>query len=217
VKLLLTSAGIKNPSINDAMLDLLGKPVAECDALCIPTASYGHTPHGFRGAYRFIPDRRRSAHGQRRSTLDRRRGRARTSARVSRNVARAGGCLTRRSQKRLATDREDQDAQEACHVLGQGRRFSRLQEVVEEEEIHGEKPHDQRDIQYSSHAWSVDRRTSGSALGERSSIHPEPQLVRNAAEGFDLEAYEHLAGCDVWCCDVEVWQILGQPRGGSAT
>jgi dipeptidase E len=53
VKLLLTSAGIKNPSINDAMLELLGKPIAECDALCIPTASYGHAPAG-RGAYRFI-------------------------------------------------------------------------------------------------------------------------------------------------------------------
>ena len=54
MKLLLTSAGIKNPSINDAMLELLGKPIAECDALCIPTASYGHTPRGIRGAYRFI-------------------------------------------------------------------------------------------------------------------------------------------------------------------
>ena len=54
MKFLLTSAGIKNPSINDAMLDLLGKPIAECDALCIPTASYGHAPGGIRGAYRFI-------------------------------------------------------------------------------------------------------------------------------------------------------------------
>jgi dipeptidase E len=54
VKLLLTSAGIKNPSINDAMVELLGKPVAECDALCIPTASYGHAPRGIGGAYRFI-------------------------------------------------------------------------------------------------------------------------------------------------------------------
>jgi dipeptidase E len=54
VKLLLTSAGIKNPTINDAMLDLLGKPIAECDALCIPTASYGHAPGGFHGTYRFI-------------------------------------------------------------------------------------------------------------------------------------------------------------------
>ena len=54
MKLLLTSAGIKNPSINDAMLELLGKPIAECDALCIPTASYGHAPGGIHGAYRFI-------------------------------------------------------------------------------------------------------------------------------------------------------------------
>src|SRR5262249_18369771 len=35
--------------------------------------------------------------------------------------------------------------------------------------------------------------------------------------GFgDLEAYEHLASRDVWCCDFQVWQILSQPRGGSA-
>ena len=54
MRLLLTSAGIKNQSINDAMLDLLGKPIAECDALCIPTASYGHAPRGIHGAYRFI-------------------------------------------------------------------------------------------------------------------------------------------------------------------
>lgn len=42
MKLLLTSAGIKNPSIHNTLLDLLGKPIAECNALCIPTASYGH-------------------------------------------------------------------------------------------------------------------------------------------------------------------------------
>ncbi len=52
MKLLLTSAGIKNPSIEAALLDLLGKPIAECDALAIPTASYGH--HSFAGAWRFI-------------------------------------------------------------------------------------------------------------------------------------------------------------------
>jgi dipeptidase E len=57
MRLLLTSAGIKNPTINDAMLDLLGKPIAECDALCIPTASYGHAPGGIGGAYRFITGR----------------------------------------------------------------------------------------------------------------------------------------------------------------
>lgn len=40
MKFLLTSAGIKNASIHDALLDLLGKPIAECSALCIPTAIY---------------------------------------------------------------------------------------------------------------------------------------------------------------------------------
>jgi len=42
MKLLLTSAGIKNTSIHDALVDLLGKPIAEASALCIPTAMYGH-------------------------------------------------------------------------------------------------------------------------------------------------------------------------------
>jgi dipeptidase E len=49
MKLLLTSAGIKNDSIRDALVELLGKPIAESDVLCIPTASYGHpnvTPQG---------------------------------------------------------------------------------------------------------------------------------------------------------------------------
>lgn len=44
MKLLLTSAGIKNPSIHAALVSLLGKPIAESHALAIPTASYGH-PH----------------------------------------------------------------------------------------------------------------------------------------------------------------------------
>jgi len=52
VKLLLTSAGIKNPPIRDALVDLLGKPIEECDALAIPTASYGH--NSFAGARRFV-------------------------------------------------------------------------------------------------------------------------------------------------------------------
>jgi dipeptidase E len=41
MKLLLTSGGIRNPSINDALVGMLGKPIAECDALFIPTAQYG--------------------------------------------------------------------------------------------------------------------------------------------------------------------------------
>jgi len=42
MKLLLTSAGIKNNGIHNALVDLLGKPIAESNALCIPTAGYGH-------------------------------------------------------------------------------------------------------------------------------------------------------------------------------
>jgi dipeptidase E len=54
MKLLLTSAGIKNTSIHDALVDLLGKPIAESSALCIPTASYGHPMAGPGAAWRFI-------------------------------------------------------------------------------------------------------------------------------------------------------------------
>jgi dipeptidase E len=54
MKLLLTSAGIKNPSIHGALLSLLGKPIAECSALCIPTASYGHPMAGPPKAWNFI-------------------------------------------------------------------------------------------------------------------------------------------------------------------
>jgi dipeptidase E len=54
MKLLLTSAGIKNTSINDALVDLLGKPIAESDALCITTASYAHPMAGPGRAWSFI-------------------------------------------------------------------------------------------------------------------------------------------------------------------
>ena len=40
MKLLLTSAGIKNASIRDALIGLIGKPIAESSALCIPTATH---------------------------------------------------------------------------------------------------------------------------------------------------------------------------------
>ncbi len=56
MKLLLTSAGIKNASIHTALLDLLGKPIAESSALCIPTAGYGY-PGGFARAWDFISGR----------------------------------------------------------------------------------------------------------------------------------------------------------------
>ena len=46
MKLLLTSAGVKNTSIHDALVDLLGEPISESSALCIPTAMYGHPMAG---------------------------------------------------------------------------------------------------------------------------------------------------------------------------
>ena len=57
MRLLLTSAGIKNTSIHDALVDLLGKPIAESNALCIPTAAYGHPMAGPGAAWRFINGR----------------------------------------------------------------------------------------------------------------------------------------------------------------
>jgi dipeptidase E len=54
VKLLLTDSGVRNASILAALVDLLGKPVAEASALCIPTAGYGG-PYGDPGGpWRFI-------------------------------------------------------------------------------------------------------------------------------------------------------------------
>jgi len=53
MKFLLTSAGISNPSIDDALVGLLGKPIAESSALIIPTAIYP-SPNGALGAYRCI-------------------------------------------------------------------------------------------------------------------------------------------------------------------
>ena len=53
MKLLLTSAGIKNTSIHDTLVDLLGKPIAESSALCIPTASYANRG-GAGQAWKFI-------------------------------------------------------------------------------------------------------------------------------------------------------------------
>lgn len=40
MKFLLTSAGISNDSIRAALVDLLGKPIEACKAVCIPTAIY---------------------------------------------------------------------------------------------------------------------------------------------------------------------------------
>jgi len=55
MRFLLTSAGVKNDSIRNALVELLGKPIAESTALCIPTAQYGHPSVGpGAGPWRFI-------------------------------------------------------------------------------------------------------------------------------------------------------------------
>lgn len=57
MRLLLTSAGVTNPSIHDALVGLLDKPIAEARALCIPTAQYGHPMCGPDSAWRFVSGR----------------------------------------------------------------------------------------------------------------------------------------------------------------
>jgi dipeptidase E len=54
VKLLLTSGGVTNPSIGNALVGLLGKPIADSTALCIPTAEYGHPRCTPASVWRFI-------------------------------------------------------------------------------------------------------------------------------------------------------------------
>ena len=58
MKLLLTSGGVTNPSIHEALVGLLDKPIAECSALCIPTGMYGHPMVGpGERAWQFISGR----------------------------------------------------------------------------------------------------------------------------------------------------------------
>ncbi len=54
MKLLLTSGGVTNPSIERALVSLLGKPVAASTALAVPTATYGHTMCDPGNAWRFL-------------------------------------------------------------------------------------------------------------------------------------------------------------------
>lgn len=56
MRLLLTSAGIKNTSIHDELVNLLGKPIAESSALVIPTAIYA-LPGGAGMAWQIISGR----------------------------------------------------------------------------------------------------------------------------------------------------------------
>ena len=53
MKLLLCSSGISNSSIEDALVELLGKPIGESSALCIPTGVQPF-PGGPSHVYQFI-------------------------------------------------------------------------------------------------------------------------------------------------------------------
>jgi dipeptidase E len=58
MKLLLTSGGVTNRTIEDALVELLGKPIAESRALAIPTAQWGHPmcgPESVRGFASGLP------------------------------------------------------------------------------------------------------------------------------------------------------------------
>lgn len=57
MKMLLTSAGVKNDAIRTALLGLLGKPIEDATALCIPTAMYGHPRAGLDRAWQFAAGR----------------------------------------------------------------------------------------------------------------------------------------------------------------
>jgi dipeptidase E len=57
VKLLLTSGGVSNDSIRAALVELLGRPIAECNALCIPTAEWGQPMCTPASAWRFVAGR----------------------------------------------------------------------------------------------------------------------------------------------------------------
>src|SRR3954471_13863327 len=54
LKLLLTSGGVTNRSIHSALVQLLGKPVDACHALCVPTAQWGHPMCGPRSVRGFV-------------------------------------------------------------------------------------------------------------------------------------------------------------------
>ena len=53
MKILLTSGGIRNTSIENALVELLGKPIAESSALCVPTGVQPF-PGGPASVYKFI-------------------------------------------------------------------------------------------------------------------------------------------------------------------
>ena len=56
MRLLLTSGGVTGPTVRAALEAMLDRPVAEADALCIPTAQWGHPWCGPGTARRFVAE-----------------------------------------------------------------------------------------------------------------------------------------------------------------
>lgn len=54
MKLLLTSGGVTNESIRDALIELLGKPISASRALCVPTAQWGQPMLGPASVRKFV-------------------------------------------------------------------------------------------------------------------------------------------------------------------
>lgn len=54
MKLLLTSGGVTNESIRSALVGMLGKPISDSNALCIPTAEWGQPMCTPQSARRFV-------------------------------------------------------------------------------------------------------------------------------------------------------------------
>ncbi|SLK20789.1 hypothetical protein SAMN06272722_1171 [Paenibacillus sp. RU5A] len=80
MKLLLTSAGVNNQSIQNALVGMLDKPIADSNALCIPTAMYGHPWVGPRVKNLRVYQREiRESHGRPRLEVCRRAGAHRTA------------------------------------------------------------------------------------------------------------------------------------------
>jgi len=57
MKLLLTSGGVTNASIRSALVDMLGKPIADSNALFIPTAQWGQPACSPQSVWRSTADR----------------------------------------------------------------------------------------------------------------------------------------------------------------
>ena len=67
-----------------------------------------------------------------------------------------GQLASRGIEQRLTTDRDDEDAQESRHILGWGRCLAWLEDVVEEQKVHGEETDDQKNFDSASHASMVE-------------------------------------------------------------